>query len=161
MKLIILRNNLVEGWKIVEKAVGGNVNLPILKNIYLTADDKIKLISTNLELAVKCFVAGKIIEKGEITVPFGILNGIIANLNSERITLEQKDKDLIINTDNYVAVVRGQNSKEFPIIPTIQNKIYSTKIKISLFREALSQVIVATQYSTIRPEINGVFLSFN
>lgn len=150
----------MRGLYAVEKTISENANLPILKNFLVEVKDKITLISTNLELAVKHVIAGKIIEQGEIAVPFNIFNNMVANLDSERITLEQKDRDLIISADNYEAIVHGYDPKEFPIIPSPQNKKQSIKIKAALLKEAVSQVIVATQYSDIRPEISGVFMNF-
>ncbi len=161
MKLIILKNNLLEALNSVEKAIGDNVNLPILKNFFLEANEKIILSSTNLELAIKHSISGKILEIGAITLPFMVFKNIILNLNSERITLEQKEKQLIINAENYEAVLQGQNHKEFPIIPGIQNINQSLKINAGDFKEALSQVIIASQYSDIRPEISGVFLNYD
>ena len=161
MKLIILKNNLVEGLNSVENSIGNNTNLPILKNVFLgTENNKIVLISTNLELATKYLLSGKIIETGSVTIPFMIFNNIIKNLNTERINLEKKGKHLVINTDNYEALIHGQDSKDFPIIPSIQNKKNSIKLNATTFRNALSNTIIASQYSDIRPEISGVLISF-
>jgi len=161
MKLIILKNNLLEGLGSVEKSVSDNANLPILKNVLLKVEDnKITLVSTNLELAIKHYVSGKIIEKGEITVPFNIFANIVRNLNVERIDLENKDRDLIIKTDNYEALIQGQDTGEFPIIPRINNDQNFISLKTDVLKQALAQVIVATQYSDIRPEISGVYLNY-
>ncbi len=160
--MIILRTNVLDGLGSVERAISDNTNLPILKNILIKIrDNKIIFVSTNLELAVESSVSGKVIEKGEITIPFQIFNSIIKNLNTERITLEEKGKKLIISTDNYEASIQIQDPKEFPIIPTIANKKNNLKISVGDFKEALGSVIIAAQYSDIRPEISGVFLNFS
>jgi len=123
MKLIILKTNLVDALNAVEGSVGDNTNLPILKNILLsTEDNKIILTSTNLEIAVKYSIPGKIVETGILTVPFGIFSNIAKNLTSERVTLEKQGKNFVVTTDNYEASLRSQDPKDFPIIPTIQNK---------------------------------------
>ena len=162
MNLIILRTNLLDGLSSVERAVGENTNLPILKNILIkTRDNKIEFISTNLELAVEASVSGKIIEKGEVTVPFSIFNSTIKNLNTERIILEEKGKKLTVKTDNYEAIMQIHNPKEFPIIPSISNENHSIKINTKDLKEAIGSVIIAAQYSDIRPEISGVFMNFS
>lgn len=159
MKLIVLRNNLLDALFNTEKAVGDNANLPILKNILLkTENNKIFIITTNLELAVSSVVSGKIIENGETTIPHSILNNIVKNLAADRINLAYKNKQLTVTTDNYEAVIQCQNPKEFPIIPTVHSKKESIRIKTDYFKEVLGNVVVATQYSDIRPEISGVFL---
>jgi len=161
MKLTILKSHLITGLNDVEKATENNTNLPILKNVLIkTEDNKIILTATNLELAVTKIIPGKIIETGEITVPFSIFNTIIKNLNSERINLNQKDKKLLIETDNYEAILQTQNTKEFPIIPSIQNKKESFKLNTNVFYNALRKIFIAAQYSDIRPEISGVYFNF-
>lgn len=161
MKLIILRTNLIDGLSSVERAITESTNLPILKNILIKIqENKIILISTNLELAIESAVSGKIIEKGEVTMPFSVLNSVVKNLNTERITLEEKSKKILISTDNYEATVQCQETKEFPIIPAIANKKDFIKINVGDFQEALGAVIIAAQYSDIRPEISGVYLNY-
>ncbi|MEK7464355.1 MAG: DNA polymerase III subunit beta [Patescibacteria group bacterium] len=161
MKLILLKNNLLAGLGIVERAITDNPNQPILKNVLIDAkDNKIYLTSTNLELAIKHLVPGKIIETGSTTVPLGLFNNIIKNLNSERVSLEEKNKQFFVNTDNYEATIQGLGSKDFPIIPSIQNKKNFLQIKSNQFLEVLSKAIVAAQYSDIRPEISGVLMKY-
>ncbi len=159
MKLIILKNKLVEVLNIVERAVGENSNLPILKSVYIRTDDnRILFTTTNLELAITHVFSGKIIENGEIAVPLHLFSTIIKNITSERITLETKGKKLLIQTDNYEAFIQTQEIKEFPIIPSIHNKTQNLQIASGTLTQALESALVATQYSEIRPEISGVFL---
>ena len=162
MKLIILKTNLVEALNIVEGAVGNDTNLPILKNTFLgTEGGEIVIASTNLELAAKRTVSGKIIEAGAVTVPFQVFSSVVKNLNTERITLEEKSGNLKVVTDNYEASVLTQDPKDFPIIPDVQNKKNSLKTSVEPLREALANTIVAAQFSDIRPEISGILLNLS
>ncbi|MEW6617458.1 MAG: DNA polymerase III subunit beta [Patescibacteria group bacterium] len=159
MKLVVLRNKLLEALSVVDRAIGENSNLPILKCVYIRTDDnKIVFTTTNLELAITYISSGKIIENGEVAIPLHLFSTIIKNITSERITLESKGKKLFIETDNYEAFVQTQEIKEFPIIPSIHNKTQSLQINSKTLVETIESVIVATQYSEIRPEISGVFV---
>lgn len=161
MKLIVLRNNLKDGLSAVEKAVTENTTLPILKNVLLKIfNNRIKLESTNLELGISCFISGKIIENGSVTIPFGVFYSIINNSDSERINLNTENNNLIIKTDNYEAKIQGVSSEEFPIIPKINNSEYYLKIESDLFKRSLLKVINCAQFSEIRPEISGIFFDF-
>ena len=162
MELIILRTNLLEALGLVERAISENINLPILKNVLIKAHgSKIDFISTNLELAVECSIPGKVVRGGEATAPFSVFSSIVRNLNTERITLEEKNKKLVVSTENYEATIQIQDPKEFPIIPSISNKAGSIKIKAGELKNALGKVIIAAQYSDIRPEISGVYLNYS
>ncbi|KKT90559.1 MAG: polymerase III subunit beta protein, partial [Candidatus Jorgensenbacteria bacterium GW2011_GWA2_45_13] len=88
MKLIVLRSNLLDALSYIEKGVGGDSSLPILKNVLLkTEGNKIIMVGTNLELAITSMFSGKIIENGETTIPFSVFFSIVKNLNAERISI--------------------------------------------------------------------------
>lgn len=160
MRLIILNNNLKEALRSVGGAVGDNLNLPILKNILIKSEDnKINFSATNLELAVSYQASGKIIEAGLSTIPLNVFSSIINNLTTERITLENKNYNLLIKTDNYEATIQGLNPEDFPIIPKINHSDRFIKINSSLLKSALLKIINSIQYSEIRPEINGCLFS--
>jgi DNA polymerase-3 subunit beta len=161
MRLIILNNKLKEALHSVGGVIGDNLNLPILKNILIkTEDNKINISATNLELAITYWALGKIIENGSLTVPLSILANIINNLTSERITLENKNYNLLIKTDNYEATVQGLNPEDFPIIPQINHLNKFIKINSKIFKDALLKIINTIQYSEIRPEINSALFSY-
>ncbi len=161
MKLIILRSNLKDGLGIINRIGGENLNLPILKNFLIeTVGNKIKLSTTNLELAVTCFISGKIIKEGGLTVPIGVFTSIINNIQTERINLEAKDNNLIIKTDNYQAKIQGIKKEEFPIIPKISKERNFLEISTQLLKQSLFSVINAAQILNTTPELNGIFFDF-
>lgn len=161
MKIIILKSNLSRGLSAAERGIGLNTNLPILKSVFIKAEgNRIILTATDLELAVQYAVSGKVIENGAVAVPFSVLNTIVKNLNAERVTLEYSEKRLAVSSDNYEAFIQGQDIREFPLIPSIQNSERFLKMDIPTFRDVVLSVIPATQYSDIRPEISGVYFSY-
>lgn len=163
MEIIILKNHLKSGLEAINR-IGGEkdgTTLPILKNFLIeTVDNKIKLIMTNLELAVTVFIPGKVVENGDLTVPFSIFNSIINNLQSERINLENKDNKLIIKTDNYQAKIQGIKKEEFPIIPKINKNQPKLEINALIFKKSLLSLTGAAQISETKPELNGIFFNF-
>lgn len=161
MKLIILKDNLVSALNSVEKAIGSGENLNILKSIKIEAgsNNQIEFVSTNLELAIKHVSSGKVVDKGVIVVPFTVFNNVVRNINSEKINLDYSDRKLTVKADNYEGVINCENPDEYPIIPTIQNSSKSLSINSDLLKNTLIRVLTATQYSEIRPEINGVYFN--
>lgn len=162
MKITILKNNLKNSLDAVSRTVGENTNLPILKNILVKADNgKINIISTDLEMAVIKTVAGKIVEGGQFTVPFGVFNSVINNIQSERIDLENKNTNILIKTDSYEAMIQGMNPEDFPIIPIFEKKKEFMELKGDILKDSLGQVVSAAQTSELRPEISGVLLDMD
>lgn len=162
MKFIVIKNNLRDGLGVIEKNVGENLNLPILKNVLIeTENNKIKLTTTNLEVAISYYVLGKVIENGKFTVPAGILSNLINNIQSERLNIEKKGSKLEIKTDNYNASIHGLVADDFPITPKIKNKDEYLEISAEVLKDALNQVLIAAQFSDLRPELNSVLFEFS
>jgi len=161
MKIVVLSSKLKEGLGMVERVVRDGGNLPILKNIILaTQRGVIQISATNLELGVKSWVSGKIIEEGSVCIPFQNFHKIITNSDSERINLSSENQNLIIETDNYKAVIQGVAPDEFPIIPTIKNQQQVINIKSATLKEALTFISPAIQVSEVRPEISGALFDY-
>lgn len=162
MKVIVIKNNLKEGLSAVGRIAGENLQLPILKNILLEAmDNKIVLTATNLEIAIKYVVSGKIIENGSLAVPMSLFSNLISNISNERLNIENKKNILEIQTDNYKATINSSLADEFPLIPKIKNQNNYLEIEAHILKNALSQVVVASQFSELRPELNSVFVEYS
>lgn len=161
MKLLLFKENLKSGLAVAEKAVADNAHLPILKNVLLkTVDNKIQLVTTDLELAITKLISGKIIEEGSLTIPFQTFYNIVNNTTHDRINLERINNNFIFKTDNYEAKIQGMIEDEFPIIPKLENLDQYMEIDPVIFKEAIGKVISAAQISEIRPEISGILFDF-
>lgn len=161
MKVVLFRDNLKDGLMAAEKAVSDSSSLPILKNVLLkTYNNKIKIVTTNLELAITKFISGKIIEEGSLTIPFQTFYSIVNNTNHDRINLERVDNNFIFKTDNYEAKIQGAHEDDFPIIPKLENIESYLEIDPIILKEAIGKVVNSAQISDIRPEISGVLFDF-
>lgn len=161
MEIICLQENLKKGINIIQNIIGKNLTLPILNNILLVVEKKrLKLVSTDLEMAITHWTSGKVKKEGEITVPAKLLSDLINNLPSKKIEIKTKDSTSQIKCENFRSIIRGMDSKEFPIIPKIKGES-TIKIKNSEIKQAFSQVVNFTSLSDIRPEISGIFINFN
>lgn len=157
MKLIVLRNNLKNGLDTAGRAIGSNLNLPVLGNILIKTDvGGIFVSATNLECAITKKIPGKVMEEGSITVPYNTLSSIVNNSTSERISIEVRDKNLYLETDNYKATIQGIAEEEFPIIPLIQEGPEHLELEAGVLRDKLQKVVIAAGVSDLRPEISGV-----
>ena len=162
MKFISIRSNIKDAITAVQRAASENINLPILKNIIITAGDGgISITATNLELAITALISGKVIETGRITIPAGLMATLIGNLQSDRLNFESRGDDLEIKTDNYSATLQGLPADEFPITPKIADRGHYLEIKGIFLKEAIQQTNVASQFSDLRPELNSILFDFS
>lgn len=162
MKIVVIKNNLKDGLSALGRMAAENLQLPILKNVLIEATgNKIVLTATNLEIALRFGIGGKIIENGSLAAPVGTLSGIISNITSERLNIETKKNVLEIKTDNYQASVNSFPGDDFPLIPKIKNQENYIEIDSGLLKDGLSQVVAASQLSELRPELNSIFVEYS
>ncbi len=161
MKAEILKNNIKTGLNIVEKVVGKNISLPILDNVLMVAEDNfLLLIATDLETAVKYWVLAKITKKGKVVIPVRFLSNFISLLPDERISLEEKKQNLLLECKNYKTQIQGFNPEDFPLIPEIKDHEFLT-INNKNFCTGLTQIVDIASPSQTRPEISGIYLLFS
>lgn len=160
MDIICSTQKLKEVLECAERVVVRHLTLPILNNFLIKTDKNgVTVSSTNLEIGISSWFACKVSKEGEITVPAKIFYGIISSLMSDKVFLEVKKENVLnITTDNYKASLKGENAKDFPIIPKIkkENKVV---VNSAIFCKALSQVVGFVSNSETRPEITGVLVS--
>jgi len=160
MKIIILKENLNNGLNIIGRITGKNLTLPILNNILIETEKSfINLSSTDLELGIKYWLLAKIEKEGKITVPSKILTGFIGLLPNKKLTLEVKNQTLFIDCDDQSTQIKGLDAQDYPIIPTINDENFIS-LDIASFCEGLSQVVDFAAINQARPELSGVYLSF-
>jgi len=161
VKLVILKNNLKSGLDIVGRAIGSNLNLPVLGSVLIkTSGNQIQLSATNLELAITKTVFGKVVEEGSLVIPYNTLSSVVNNVTSERVNLEKtKQGNLEFKTDNYTATIQGIDEKEFPIMPKIDKKSSGIEIDAPVFKDSLAKVVIAGEATDLRPEISGVLFT--
>jgi len=160
MKIIILKEKLVKGLNIVGKIVGKNLTLPILNNVLFSAEENsLKLSATDLELGISYWGLAKVEEKGKITIPAKTISSFVSFLDEEKLTIETKEKVLFLRGENYKTQIKGLEAKDYPIIPDVTSETW-LELDAKVFCEGMMQVIDFCAITQVRPELSGIYLSF-
>lgn len=161
MKFTCTQENLKQGLALTSKLSQKNVQLPILEHVKIEATQKgIQLTSTNLEIAISCQIRGKVDQEGEYTVPSKLLFDFVSLQEPERIQVDLYDESLFLSCGNVKTRIKGASAADFPLIPLVQEaKLYS--FSVSEFRARLQACLFAASTNESRPELAGVFFSFN
>ncbi len=162
MEFICTQENLNKALQTVEKIITKNTTLPILSNVLLETDNsRLKISATNLEIGVSYWIGAKIEKEGLITVPARVLSSYIAKLPNKKISFKTNENNALnISLDEIASNIKGMDAKEFPIIPKLNEKPVGT-IKNMDFKNALLSTVMASATSEVRPELSGVYLSFD
>ena len=162
MKLSCLQENLNRGLNVVGRAVATRATLPITNNVLLaTEKSRLKLVATNLEMAISCWIGAKVEEEGTITVPARLLTEFISSLPSEKvdITLSPQTRTLGLKCARFEARISGIDAKDFPPIPKVEGGI-TTKVEVDALRQGIIQVAFAAATEESRPVLTGVDAKF-
>jgi len=163
MKLSCLQENLDRGLGVVGRAVATRATLPITNNVLLATDQsRLKLVATNLEMAISHWIGAKVEEEGAITVPARLLTEFISSLPSEKVdvSLSPQTKTLGLRCARFEARISGIDAKDFPPIPKVDEGI-ATKVGVEDLRRGISHVVFAAATEESRPVLAGVDAQFD
>lgn len=161
MKVSCLQENLAKGLGIVGRAVAVRSTLPITANVLLaTEGGRLRLSSTNLEIALSHWIGAKVEEEGSITVPARLLTEFVNSLPSDRIDLElaPRAKQLKLACARNTASIGGLDADDFPPIPSVQSEA-SIALDPESLKRAITQVVFAAATDDTRPVLTGVHLT--
>ncbi|MFA5947501.1 MAG: DNA polymerase III subunit beta [Candidatus Gracilibacteria bacterium] len=159
MKLFCTQKGLESALNIVDKAVSTNNTLPVLNNILLkTEGKKLYFSSTNLEIAINCFIDADVRGEGSVTVPAKLISSYISLLNDEKVEITLTEGlNLSINSSSSSTKIKCISADEFPLIPKIE-KGKEFIVKIEDLCEAINETVFAASLNTSRPVLSGVYL---
>ena len=162
MRLSCLQENLNRGLALVGRAVAARTTLPITNNVLLATDQsRLKLVATNLEIAISHWMGAKVEEEGAITVPARLLTEFVGSLPADKVelTLSPKTKTLEVKCARFEARISGVDARDFPPIPKVEDGL-TTKVEVEAVRQGISQVIFAAASEESRPVLTGVNAEF-
>jgi DNA polymerase-3 subunit beta len=124
----------------------------------LASDEgRLKLVATNLEIAVTCWIGAQVEEEGAITIPARLLADFVTSLPNERIDMSvaSRSRQLHITCARNEATISGMDADDFPPVPSISDGI-SLKLDSKIFRRAIAQVEFAAAADDTRPVLTGI-----
>lgn len=163
MKLSCLQENISRGLAVVGRAVATRTTLPITNNVLLMTDhSRLKLVATNLEMAISYWIGAKVEEEGSITVPARLLTEFVNSLPNDKIDIEisPKGKTMTVKCARFEARISGIDAKDFPPIPVVGEGL-TTKVKVEDLRIGIGQVVFAAATEESRPVLTGIDARFD
>ncbi len=158
MKVSSLQENLNRGLSIVGRAVPVRSTLPQASHVMLETDaGRVKLVATDLTIAVTCWIGATVEEEGAVTVPARLLTDFVASLPNEKIDLSQtgRGKQLHIVCARNEATIAGMDAADFPPVPSVSDGLTLTLAPGTL-RKAIQQVQFAAATDDTRPVLTGI-----
>jgi len=158
MRISTLQENLNKGLSIVGRAVAVRSTLPQASHVLLASDEgRLKLVATNLEIAISCWIGAQVEEEGSITIPARLLADFVGSLPNERIDLSVagRARQLNITCARNEASVAGMDAADFPPVPAVADGLV-LKLDPKALHRAIAQVEFAAAADDTRPVLTGI-----
>jgi DNA polymerase-3 subunit beta len=159
MQIVCSKAELLKGIQTVQSAVSTKSTLPVLSNILIeTKINQLKLVSTDLEVGVRCLIKAEIVKEGALTVPAKTFSDFIRTL--------QDSQEIKINTEEVTrmeircgktrCVLLGLPKEDFPVLPE-----FPEENSLSIPAKTLLEMIKKTSFSVSTDEtryiLNGIY----
>jgi DNA polymerase-3 subunit beta len=158
MKVSSLQENLARGLATVGRAVPVRSTLPQASHVLIETDaGRLKLVATDLTIAVTCWIGATVEEEGAITVPARLLTDFVASLPNEKIDLgvSGRAKQLHLHCARNEATIAGMDAADFPPVPSVAEGL-TLSLAPGILRRAITQVQFAAATDDTRPVLTGI-----
>ena len=158
MKTSCLQENLAKGLSLVGRAVPVRSTLPQASHVLMETDGgQLKLVATDLTIAITCWIGATVEEEGAMTVPARLLTDFVSSLPNEEIGLSVsgRNKLLQLKCARNEASMAGMDAQDFPPVPSIGDGLVLTLEPKSL-RKAITMTQFAAASDDTRPVLTGI-----
>lgn len=158
MKVMILKQNLLEAINIVQKAIMSKATLPILEGIYIDAGEKLKLVGNNFDMSIEYNAEADIMEKGSIVLNSRIFGDIARKLPDAPVLIEVFDGNKVrIECLNTYFEIKGMESDSYPLPPKVEKDVSFTISQVAL-KELIRQTIFSVGTDENRKIMTGCLI---
>lgn len=163
MKFIISSSTLLRHMQAVSGALNSSSPLPILENfLFEVKNGQLTISASDLESTMTTTTEVTSKESCLVAIPAKILLDVMKTFPELPVTftVNEKNYQVELSTENGKFKLAGQDGAEFPKIPVI-DKPNSIEIPSDVLLEAINKTIFATGNDELRPVMSGVFFQLS
>lgn len=154
MKITVNTKEISEALQRCAVAIDNRPAMPILDCVKITAaKDKIELVSTNLNVWIKCVISDvKITEEGECCLPIKLLSDTVKTISHNEITIDANKVRGELTCGDTRCVMAAMDSADYPKMSIQDSKHIGTVD----FSKALPLLYTVTE-DDINTKVNGLY----
>lgn len=158
MKIKCMKDELLEGINIVQKAVSVKASMPIMEGILVEAIGRLKLTGNDLEIGIEAYIDADIKEPGSVVLNAKMFGSIINKLPNEEITIEVKS-DLMVHImcGTCKFEIKGLAPQQFPALPQVKED-KSFEVDQKVIKDMIKQTSFAASTDDSRPILTGILV---
>ena len=163
MEIVINKEDLLNGIKVVEKITVQKGSQPVLSNILIetVSNDRVRFLATDLNLSISRRVNAKVEKEGKITLSAKRLGEITSKLDNKPVNLSlNPDTNIVtISCGNAKFELIGINANEFPKVfdeETAEDEEKSFEINKNTLIKGVKQVVFSAAVHESASILSGV-----
>ena len=163
MNFIVSSSYLLKNLNAISGVITSNPVVPILENVLFEIESGNLLITaSDLQTSVIVELQVESKEDGSVAIPAKILIETLKNLPEQPVTfsIDDHNYNIEINSDNGKYKLAGENSADFPKVPTL-NDGFTSYIDSGVLNSAISNTIFSTSTDELRPAMTGIFFKLS
>ena len=159
MKINSNRDNLIKGIQTIQAGLSSKTGtIPILQNFLMETEDKgLKIVFTDLEMAINHHINVDVKNAGSITVPIKKFMEIMQTLGDDsdvNITVDDSNR-VAINSGKSKFKLSGMSKNDYPVIPEL-DETNSFKIPAGILSSMITGTIFSASTEDDRHFLNGL-----
>jgi len=161
MRIQVNREQLDDALGVVAGAAAPRASLPILSHIYLEAsEDRLRLVGSDLEQWVECFIPALVGESGATTLPARLLTDLIGSLGGEQVNIETGERhQAVLTSGDSRYQLLGLPAEEYPPVPALETPS-EVVLPAKQFLQMVSSVEFAVSKEEARQTLTGIRMEF-
>ncbi|KRM69572.1 DNA-directed DNA polymerase III, beta chain [Apilactobacillus ozensis DSM 23829 = JCM 17196] len=170
MKFSINRVELTKRLNLVSRAISSKTTIPILTGLKLKANSsELVLTGSNADISIENKILSEdnnnmltVVEPGSVVLPARFFTGIVKKLPEDLVTIEVNEDNLqtVIKSGAASFTINGLNAEDYPHLPEIDTN-NAIELKGDIFKEMISQTVIAVSNQESRPILTGVHFVLN
>lgn len=164
MKFTMNRNTFLSSLADVQRAISSKTTIPILTGIkIIAAEEGLTLTGSDSDISIEAFIPVEdeknhleIEKNGGIILQARFFNEIVRKLPDDKMTIEVLDHfQTQITSASASFTINGLDPNNYPHLPVIDSN-ESFALDVNLFKQVISQTVIATSTHESRPILTGV-----
>ncbi|MGE5509428.1 MAG: DNA polymerase III subunit beta [Chitinophagales bacterium] len=163
MRFTCPREIFLQGLQVVQRAVPGKTTLPILSGILMEVEgDRLRLVATDLELGVECFVPVQGTENGSAVLEARYVTEIVRKLPELAIDfrVDEPRGQAEIRSGSARYTLHTMSPADFPTLPETDGE-KTWDVPQGILRRMIRETSFAVAADETRPFLTGVLLEVN
>ena len=164
MKFTINRSAFLNSLADVQRAISSKTTIPILTGVKIIASQEgLTLTGSDSDISIEAFIPVEddknqlhIEKTGGIILQARFFNEIVRKLPDDKMTIEILDHfQTLITSASASFTINGLDANNYPHLPVIDSN-ESFILNVNLFKQVISQTVIATSTHESRPILTGV-----